>query len=74
MGLIAAAAASGVHTPNAVLQPLWVQRREEYRGAARALLEKDPELMALATRWLRLREQYDRAFKERHKDKLILFE
>ena len=72
MGLIAAA--SGIHTPNAVLQPLWVQRREEYRGAARALLEKDPELMALATRWLRLREQYDRAFKERHKDKLILFE
>jgi hypothetical protein len=74
MGLIAASAAIGVNTPNAVLQPLWAQRREEYRQAARALLEKDPELMALANKWLRLREQYDRAYKERHKDKIVLFE
>jgi hypothetical protein len=74
MGLITAAAASGVNTPNAVLQPLWAQRREEYRQTARALLEKDPELLALATKWLRLREQYGQAFKERHKDKIILFE
>ncbi|MEO8306546.1 MAG: hypothetical protein ABI616_00730 [Pseudomonadota bacterium] len=50
-----------VHTPVAALMPQWVERREEYRQTPRALLEKDPELMALATNWVRLQEQYDRA-------------
>jgi hypothetical protein len=72
-GLTTAAAARGVHTPLAVLQPLWLQRREEYRQTAKALLEKNPELLALATEWGRLREQYDRERKERHKDRIILF-
>lgn len=58
----------GVNAPLAGLQPLWLQRREEYRQTARALLEKDPELLALAGEWGRLREQYDRVRKERQKD------
>jgi len=57
-GLTLGTAPVGVHTPLATLEPLWQQRREEYRRTARALLEKDPELMALATRLGRLREQY----------------
>ncbi len=73
-GLTTGAAARGVNTPVAAVQMEWVRRREEYRQAARALLEKDPELMALATEWLRLRQQYDRVYRERHKDKVILFE
>jgi hypothetical protein len=72
-GLTSAAAARGVYTPLAVLQPLWLQRREEYRQTARALLEKNPELLALATEWGRLQEQYDRERKERHKDGIIQF-
>ena len=57
-GLTLGTAPVGVHTPLATLEPLWQQRREEYRRTARALLEKDPELMALATKLGRLREQY----------------
>ena len=53
----------GVNTPDAALLPLWLQRREEYRQTARALLEKNPQLLALATEWVRLREHYDRARK-----------
>ena len=40
---------------------VWLLRREEYRQTVKALLEKDPELMALAVEWVRLREQYERA-------------
>jgi hypothetical protein len=73
-GLTSAAAARGVNTPVAALQMQWSKRGEEYRQMARALLQKDPELMALATEWLRLRGQYDRVYKERHKDRIFLFE
>jgi hypothetical protein len=64
----------GVNTPVARLQPLWLQRREEYRQAAKALLEKDPELLALGAELARLREQYDRALKERQKGFINLFD
>lgn len=64
---------SGVNTPIATLQPLWLNRREEYRQTARALMEKDPELLSRATEWVRLREQYDRVRKERHKDGIVQF-
>jgi len=73
-GLTTAAAAPGVNAPLAVLQPLWLQRREEYRQTAKALLEKNPELLALAAEWGRLRAQYDRERMERHKERIILFE
>jgi hypothetical protein len=73
-GLTTAAAARGVNTTVAALQMQWSRRREEYRQTARALLQKDPELRALAARWLQLREQYDRARKEPHKNGLNLFE
>jgi hypothetical protein len=63
MGLTNGSGARGVNTPNARLLPLWLQRREEYLQAARALLEKDPELMALATEWVRLWARYDQARK-----------
>ena len=73
-GLTTGSAARGVNTPVAALEMQWSQRREEYRQTAKALLEKDPELMGLATEWVRLQEQYDRARKERHRDRIILFE
>ncbi|MEO6186881.1 MAG: hypothetical protein ABIP83_11360 [Steroidobacteraceae bacterium] len=60
MGLTTPAASRGVNTPLATLQPLWLQRREEYRQTARAVLEKNPELLAMANELARLREQYDR--------------
>lgn len=72
-GLTSAAAARGVNAPLAALQPLWLQRRDEYRQTARALLEQNPELMALATEWTRLQAQYDRVRKERHKDGIVQF-
>jgi len=62
-GQVTASGARTVNTPDSQLQPLWLQRREEYRQNAKALLEKDPELMALATEWVRLRKEYDRALK-----------
>ena len=46
-GLTSASGASGVNTPIAALMPQWVQRRDAYRQTAKALLEKDPELLAL---------------------------
>jgi hypothetical protein len=73
-GLTSATAANGVNTPLAALQPLWLERREEYRQTARALLEKNPELLALSAEWLRLKEQYERVREERQKDWGILFE
>ena len=60
-GLIGTSSNRNVNTPLAVLQPLWLQRRAEFRATARALLEKDPELLALATRLARLRAEYDQA-------------
>jgi hypothetical protein len=63
-----------VNTPIAVLQPLWLQRREEYRQTVKALLEKDTELLTLATEWVRLREQYDQVRKERRQDRIIELE
>jgi hypothetical protein len=64
-GLISAAAAPGVNTPLASLVPQWVQRSEEYRQTVKALLEKNPELMALGAEWVRLQEQYERVRKDR---------
>ena len=49
-GLTSAAAAPGVNAPLAALQPQWLQRRDEYRQTARALLEKNPELSAVRFR------------------------
>jgi hypothetical protein len=72
-GLTSASGASGMNTPVAALMPQWVQRRDEYRQTAKALLEKDPELLALANEWLRLHEQYDRVRKERQKGRIIVF-
>ena len=60
-GLIGTSANRSVNTPLAVLQPLWLQRRAEYLKTARALLVRDPELLALATRLGRLRAEYDQA-------------
>lgn len=51
----------------------WVLRREEYRQTARALLENDPELMKLATEWVRLKEQYERVRDERHENRFVQF-
>jgi hypothetical protein len=64
-GLISAAAAPGVNTPLAWLVPEWVERSAEYRQTVKALLEKDPELMALGAEWVRRQEQYERARKQR---------
>lgn len=55
-------------------QMLWFQRRDEYRQAVRSLLESNPELQQLALKWQQLQEQYDRARKARHRDRLVLFE
>jgi hypothetical protein len=73
-GLTSASSARGVGTPIAALVPQWVQRREEYRQTAKALLEKDPELLALGAELVRLQAQYERVRKERQKDKIILLE
>jgi len=62
-GVTTASSARRVNSPDARLQPLWLVRREEYRQTVKALLEKDPELMALATEWVRRRDHYDRALK-----------
>jgi hypothetical protein len=72
-GLTSAAAARGVNTPLAALQPQWLQRREEYRQTARALLEKNPDLLALAAEWTRVQEQYDRVRQQRLKDGIVQF-
>jgi hypothetical protein len=53
---------------------LWFQRREEYRENVRALLEASPELQELALKWQNLQAQYDKARRERHKDRAILFQ
>lgn len=74
MGLTTGTSARGVNAPLAALVPQWVQRREEYRQTAKALLEKDPELLAMGTEWVRLQAQYERVRKERQKDKAILFD
>jgi hypothetical protein len=64
----------GVNAPHAVLQPLWQKRREEYLHTAKVLLEKNPDRLALAIQWGRLLGQYERVHKERHEDRIIVFE
>jgi hypothetical protein len=72
-GLTFGSGARGVNTPLARLQPLWLQRREEYRQTVRSLLESDAELARLASEWVRLKEQYERVRDERHDSGLIQF-
>jgi hypothetical protein len=64
----------GINTPAAALQMQWLRRREEYRRTARALLEKDSQLLALAVEWGRLQEEYDRALMARRRKGSGLFE
>lgn len=52
----------------------WFARKEEYRAHVRQLLESSPELQSLASRWMELQAQYEKARKARHKDRLVLFE
>jgi hypothetical protein len=54
-----------VNNSYAAVNLQWLQYRDEYRQTARALLEKHPELMALATDWQRLQRQYERARQRR---------
>ena len=48
----------GANTRVAALQMIWMQRGDEYLHTAKALLEKHPELRALAVESSRLRERY----------------
>jgi hypothetical protein len=54
----------GINAPLAVLNAQWLVRRDEYRQTARDLIEKDPELKALALEWVRLQQRFEHARKE----------
>ena len=51
-----------------------LQRNAEYRKATRDLVTKNPQLLELLKERAELQQKYDRARKERFKDRWILFE
>jgi hypothetical protein len=55
----------GVDSTFAAVNLQWLRYREEYLQTARALLEKHAELLALATDWQRLQQQYERTRQRR---------